>query len=69
MTDQLGHGISVHIIGLLIHRTKNKLSLIAMTDKHKKGSIHLIESIDRLINKIDKREGEIPPHLFLQLVK
>lgn len=67
MKDQRDHGIAFHLTDLLRHGTANKLRLITMIDEHAKRSNHIIDSIYRLINKIDDIEGGIPPHLFFQL--
>lgn len=64
---QQGHGIAVHLIGLLRHGAINKLRLFTMTDEHASGANHIIEPIHRLINEIEYTEGGLPATLFLQL--
>lgn len=65
--DQRGHGLAVHLIGLLRHAALNRLRLFTMTDEHASGANHIVESIHRLINEIEEAEERLPPHLFLQL--
>lgn len=64
---QCGHGIVVHLSGLLRHEAFNKLRLFYMTDAHASGANHIIELIRRFINEIEENEDVIPPHLLLQL--
>lgn len=64
--DSRGHGIRVHLIGLLQHEKENRLHLFTMTDEHETGSNHMIEACHRFIN--DKaRDGKLPSTFFVQL--
>lgn len=64
--DSRGHGLKVHLIGLLYHSTVNRLRLFTMTDEHQKGANHIIECIHRFVND-HAREGPLPRRLFVQL--
>lgn len=48
--EERGHGLAVHLIGVLRHLPVNKLHLFTMTDNHKTGANHIIESLHRVIN-------------------
>lgn len=64
--EQRGVGIKIHLIGVLQHRSLNRLSLYTMTDEHQTGSNHVVEAMHRCINDLSK-EGPLPKNLHLQL--
>ena len=64
--DSRGHGMKVHLIGLLRHQKKNHLRLFTMTDNHSTGANHIIEVLHRFINELSAL-GDLPPILFIQL--
>lgn len=59
MKDRRGHGIGVHLIGLLHHLTTN-------TFGKGKGYNHIIESINQLVKEIEDSEGVRTPPLLHQ---
>lgn len=64
--DQRGHGLGVHVIGLLNHRQTNVLRLFTMTKDHQSGANHVIEVIHRFTNEV-ARDSCLPKTLFIQL--
>lgn len=48
--DERGHGLTVHLIGLLVHATASQLRLFIMTYDHATGANHIIEAIHRLVD-------------------
>lgn len=63
--DSRGHGLKVHLIGVLQHCSINKLTLFTMTDDHQSGANHIIECIHRFIND-RARDQPLPRRLFIQ---
>lgn len=64
--DERGHGLAVHLVGVLIHASISQLRLFTMTDEHATGSNHIVEAIHRVVDEISKC-GRLPRTLFLQL--
>lgn len=64
--DQRGHGLKVHLIGLLKHGATNQLHLYTMTENHETGSNHIVEVVHRFLNK-QGQEGPLPRKLFVQV--
>lgn len=52
--DERGHGLAVHLLGVLLHELFPQLRLFTMNDNHTTGSNHIVEVIRRVINDIDK---------------
>lgn len=64
--DQRGHGLKIHLIGVLQHLSPNQLRLFTMSDEHETGSNHVVEVLHRLINELASM-GKMPKTLFIQL--
>lgn len=64
--DTRGHGMKVHMIGLLHHGIINQLNLFLMTDEHETVSNHIIEVLHRFINE-KAGTGTLPTKLTVQL--
>lgn len=64
--DQRGHGMRVHLVGVLQHAKEKVLRLYTMTDEHATGSNHIVEAVHRFIQDV-AQNGPLPLQFFLQL--
>lgn len=64
--DQRGHGLSIHLVGVVIHAPVSVLRLFAMTDNDATDYNHIGESVHCLVNDLS-RTGNIPTKFFVQL--
>lgn len=64
--DGRGHGLSLHLIGVLQHSSFNLLRLFTITDNHGKGSDHIFEAVHRVVDDICSSSG-LPSTFVLQL--
>ncbi len=63
---QRGQALRVKLIGILEHAAENKLRLLTMTDEHKSGANHIIESIHRYL--MDRSlSSAVPPTMYVQV--
>lgn len=66
MKDQRGHGLCIHLIGVIQRASIHHLRLYTMTRNHSKGANHIVKSIYRVID--DKASlQKLPRKLFMQL--
>lgn len=61
-----GHAIKVRLVGVLQHSVPNKLRLFTMTEEHRTGANHIIESIHLSLTDILSEQGRLSRKLFLQ---
>ena len=64
--SQRGHGMKVKLIGLLEHQLEPRLSLYTMTEEHKTGANHIIETIHRFLVR-KRAEGPLPAKFYIQM--
>lgn len=50
--DSRGHGLKVHLIGVLQHSSPNRLRLFTMTADHESGANHIIECCRRVFSEL-----------------
>ncbi len=63
--DVHGQAMKVRLIGVLEHASLNTLRLYSMTEEHKTGANHIVESIHRTLNDI-AMVATLPPCLYIQ---
>lgn len=47
-----GHSMNYRLVGVIIHGRPNRLRLMTMTEKHKTGANHIIETMHRVITEM-----------------
>lgn len=64
--DKRGHGLSIYLVGSVMHAPISVVRLLTMTANHATCATHVIESVDCVLNDMHLT-GSLPRQLLLQL--